>query len=62
MVTDPLLNLLVPFWQIVIGLCVVGAVVVAGFRLARRGPSRVTTGLLVTGAAVVLLCTLSFLL
>jgi hypothetical protein len=61
MVTDPLLNLLVPFWQMVIGLCVLAAVVVVGVRLARRGPSRMTTALLVTGAAVVALCTLSFL-
>jgi hypothetical protein len=59
---DPLLNMLVPFWQMVIGVCVVAAVVVVGFRLARRGPSRMTTALLVTGAAVAVVCTLGFLL
>jgi hypothetical protein len=60
-VTDPLLNLLLPFWQMVIGVCVLAAVVVVGFRLAQRGPSRMTTALLVTGTAVALVCTISFL-
>jgi hypothetical protein len=59
---DALLDLLLPVWQVAIGLCVLAAVVVAGFRLARRGPSRVTTGLLVTGGAVVALCALGLLL
>jgi hypothetical protein len=62
MVTDPLLNLLLPFWQMVIGLCVLAAVVVAGVRLARRGPSRLTTALLLTGGAVVGTCALGLLL
>jgi hypothetical protein len=59
---DPLLNLLLPFWQLVIGLCVLAAVVVLGVRLARRGPSRMTTALLVTGAAVLGTCALGLLL
>jgi hypothetical protein len=62
MVTDPLLSLLLPFWQMVIGLCVVAAVVVAGVRLARRGPSRLTTMLLLTGGAVVGTCALGLLI
>lgn len=60
--TDPLLGMLLPVWQLAIGLFVVAAVVVAGVRLAQRGPSRITTGLLVTGAAIVAICALSFLL
>jgi hypothetical protein len=62
MVTDPLLNLLLPFWQMVIGLCVLAAVVVAGIRLARRGPSRLTTMLVLTGGAVIGVCALGLLI
>jgi hypothetical protein len=50
---DALLGLLLPFWQLVIGLFVVVALVGAVYRLARRGPSRMRTALLVTGAAIV---------
>lgn len=50
--TDALLSLLLPFWQGIIAVCVVLAVVVAAARLARRGRSRMRTGLLVTGGAV----------
>jgi hypothetical protein len=42
-----------PIWQIVIGGCVLLALVAASARLARRGRSRMTTALLVSGAAVV---------
>lgn len=59
---DALLNLLLPFWQMLIGLCVLAAVVVVGVRLARRGPSRLTTALLVTGGAVVGICAIGLLL
>lgn len=59
---DALLNLLLPVWQLAIGLCVLGAVVVVGIRLARRGPSRVTTALLLTGGAVAGVCALGLLL
>jgi hypothetical protein len=50
--TDALLNLLLPFWQVVIGGLVLVALVGSVGRLARRGPSRMTTGLLVSGAAL----------
>jgi hypothetical protein len=50
---DALLGLLLPFWQLVIGLFVAVAVVVALYRLLQRGPSRMTTAMLVTGGAVV---------
>ena len=59
---DALLNLLLPAWQVAIGLCVVAAVVVVGFRLLRRGPSRVTTALVLTGGAVVGICVVGILL
>lgn len=50
---DALLGLLLPIWQIAIGLCVAAVLVVALWRLAARGPSRMTTALMVTGAAVI---------
>jgi hypothetical protein len=59
---DALLNLLLPIWQVAIGLCVLAAVVVVGIRLARRGPSRVTTALLLTGGAIAGICALGLLI
>jgi len=52
---DPLLNLLAPFWQGLIGACVVLTVAIAATRLARRGRSRMGTAMLVFGVAVVAL-------
>lgn len=59
---DALLNLLLPIWQLAIGLCVAAAVVVVGLRLAKRGPSRVTTALLFTGGAILGICAVGILL
>jgi hypothetical protein len=59
---DALLNLLLPIWQVAIGLCVLAAVVVVGIRLARRGPSRVATALLLTGGAIAGICALGLLI
>ncbi|GGM48704.1 hypothetical protein GCM10011608_36950 [Micromonospora sonchi] len=50
---DALLGLLLPFWQLIIGALVLFAVVVSIGRLARRGPSRMSTALLVTAAVIV---------
>ncbi|MEV4623463.1 hypothetical protein AB0J74_32745 [Asanoa sp. NPDC049573] len=58
---DALLGMLFPFWQLVIGLFVVLALGAAAYRLAVRGPSRMTTALLVTGCAVVGIALLSYL-
>jgi hypothetical protein len=58
---DALLGMLFPFWQLVIGLLVVLALGGAAYRLAVRGPSRMTTALLVTGGAVVGIALLSYL-
>jgi len=49
---ETLLGLLMPFWQLVIGGFVVFVVVVSVGRLARRGPSRMTTALLITALAI----------
>ncbi|GAB3160433.1 hypothetical protein GCM10027290_66430 [Micromonospora sonneratiae] len=50
---DALLRLLLPLWQVVIGVLVLLAVVVSVQRLARRGHSRMTTIMLMTAAAIV---------
>jgi hypothetical protein len=50
---DGLLAMLAPVWQVVIGGCVLVVVIAASARLARRGRSRMTTALLVTGAAAI---------
>ncbi|MDZ5445810.1 hypothetical protein U2F26_24280 [Micromonospora sp. 4G57] len=49
---EALLGLLLPFWQLVIGAFVLFVVLVSLGRLARRGPSRMTTALLITAAAI----------
>jgi hypothetical protein len=59
---DALLNLLLPAWQVVIGVCLLAAVAVVAVRLARRGPSRIATALLLTGSAVVAICAIGILL
>ena len=59
---DALLNLLLPFWQLVIGAFVLFVLVASVGRLARRGRSRMTTGVLVSGAAIVGLGVIGFLL
>lgn len=58
---DALLSLLLPLWQVVIGILVLVAVVVSVHRLARRGPSRMGAALLIIGGAVVCLTVLSIL-
>ncbi|GAA4706240.1 hypothetical protein [Phytohabitans rumicis] len=50
---DALLGLLLPFWQLVIGAFVLVAVVASVHRLIMRGPSRMTTGMLISGGVVV---------
>ncbi|MFD2768533.1 hypothetical protein [Micromonospora eburnea] len=49
---ETLLGLLLPFWQLVIGAFVLFVVVVSVGRLARRGPSRMTTALVITALAI----------
>jgi hypothetical protein len=50
---DALLGLLLPFWQVVLGIAVVVFLVGASIRLARRGRSRMNTAIVVTTALLV---------
>jgi hypothetical protein len=59
---DALTGLLLPFWQLVIGGFVLFTLVAAGYRLAKRGPSRMSTALLVTGGAIVCIAVVGILL
>ncbi|KAB1935749.1 hypothetical protein F8271_21400 [Micromonospora sp. ALFpr18c] len=59
---EALLGLLLPFWQLVIGAVVLVVLVLSVGRLARRGPSRMTTALLVTAAAIAGLTVIGVLL
>ncbi len=56
-----LLGMLRPVWQLVIGGFVLVAVVAAVYRLAQRGPSRMSLALLLSGGAVVCLTVLGML-
>ncbi|GLY01450.1 MULTISPECIES: hypothetical protein [Actinoplanes] len=58
---DAFLSLLVPLWQVVIGLLVLVTVVVSAHRLLMRGPSRMGGALLIVGGAVVGLAVVGFL-
>ena len=58
---DALLDLLVPMWQLVIGVLVLITVVVSMQRLVRRGPTRMGGALLLIGSAVVCLAVVSYL-
>ena len=49
---EMLLGLLLPFWQLVIGAFVLVVVLASVRRLARRGPSRMTTALLIIAVAI----------
>jgi hypothetical protein len=59
--SDALLALLHPGWQLVIGVCVAAAVVVAGWRLVRRGPSRMTSAMGVTVMILLFLVAITLL-
>ena len=50
---DALLGLLLPFWQLVLGVVIIVFVIGASVRLARRGRSRMNTAIIVTGLALV---------
>ena len=59
---DALLGLLFPFWQIVIGICLVVVTVISAHRLLMRGPSRMSHAIVVAGSAVVGMVVLGILL
>ncbi len=58
---DAMFGLLMPLWQVVIGLLVVVTVVVSVHRLFLRGPSRMGGAMLLTGGAVVCVAVVSYL-
>ena len=58
---DALFGLLMPLWQVVIGLLVIVTVVVSVHRLFLRGPSRMGGAMLLTGGAVVCIAVVSYL-
>jgi hypothetical protein len=59
--SDALLDLLLPLWQLVIGVLVLVTLVVSVHRLVLRGPSRMGGAMLMVGAVVVGVAVLSYL-
>jgi hypothetical protein len=59
--SDALLDLLMPLWQLVIGLLVLVTLVVSVHRLFMRGPSRMGGAMLLVAGAVVCVAVLSYL-
>jgi hypothetical protein len=59
--SDALLDLLMPLWQLVIGVLVLVTLVVSVHRLVMRGPSRMGGAMLMVGAVVIGLAVLSYL-
>ena len=60
--SDALLDLLIPLWQLVIGVLVLAALIVSVHRLVMRGPSRMGGAMLMVGAVVVGVAVLSYLI
>ncbi len=59
---DPGLTLLFPMWQLAIGGCVLAAVVLSVGPLLRRGPTRMTRALIVTGGAALAITAVGIML
>ena len=59
--SDALFDLLLPLWQLVIGMLVLVTLVVSVHRLVMRGPSRMGGAMLMVGAVVVGVAVLSYL-
>jgi hypothetical protein len=57
---DALLDLLMPLWQVVIGLLVLVVLVISVHRLFMRGPSRMGGAMLLFGGAVVCVAVISY--
>jgi hypothetical protein len=60
--SDALLDLLMPLWQLVIGLLVLVTLVVSVHKLFLRGPSRMGGAMLMIGGVVVGLAVISYLI
>jgi len=54
--------MLMPLWQVIIGLLVLVTVVVSVHRLVMRGPSRMGGAMLLTGGALVCVAVVSYLI
>lgn len=59
---ETLLSLLLPVWQATVGACVLLALILSVRVFVRRGRSRMTTALLLTGGAVIGLVAIGILL
>jgi hypothetical protein len=59
---DALLGLLSPGWQLVLGVCVAVAAVVASIRLMSRGPTRMTRAMAVAALLLLGLVAITLLL
>jgi hypothetical protein len=59
--SDGLLALLHPAWQAVIGICLVLVFLVGLWRMAMRGASRMTNGVIVSGLLIVALTVITAL-
>jgi Na+/H+-dicarboxylate symporter len=59
--SDALLDLLLPLWQLVIGVLVLVTLVLSVHRLVMRGPSRMGGAMLMVGAAVIGIAVISYL-
>ncbi len=59
--SDALFGLLLPLWQVVIGVLVLVVVAVSTHRLIMRGPSRMGGAMLLTGGALVCIAVVSYL-
>jgi hypothetical protein len=59
---DAPLNLLFPMWQLVIGGCVLAAVALSIRPLLRRGPTRMSRALIVTGGAALAIAAVGIML
>ena len=61
MASDALFGLLMPLWQVLIGVLVLVVLVVSVHRLFMRGPSRMGGAMLIAGGAVVCVAVVSYL-
>jgi hypothetical protein len=58
---DALLDLLMPLWQLVIGVLVLVVLVVSVHRMFMRGPSRMGGAMVLIGGAVVCVAVIGYL-
>ena len=59
--SDAIFGLLMPLWQVLIGVLVLVVLVVSVHRLVQRGPSRMGGAMLLVGGAVVCVAVVSYL-